>query len=423
MGVYGQQKGGSMTKALLCFAVAVCLFAATAFASEFTDSLTPGNIELKSAAQLAFGPDGILFIADSHSAIIFAVDTKDMAPAASPSNLEVKGINTKIAALLGLSADDILINDFKVSPYSKAVYFAVSRGRGADAKPVVLRMDGTGKMTEFGLSNVRYASLSLPDAGNWNPKLDRTPNGSVNGNPRIQSITDMNYVNGKVLVAGISNEEFASDLRAIPFPFRTAEKSTGIQIWHSAHGRYETASPVRTFVPYTINKEEYILAAYTCTPLVKIPVNSLKPGAKITGTTIAELGESNRPLEMISYRRDGHDYALMSNNKRGVMKINFDNLGNYKAITPPSAQCEQSREGQGPGLGPSACRGEIEGVPYQTIENLKGVLQIARIDDNNALILSDPAPAYPALKLVPGQATWHAPDLGVSLDLRAIQLP
>jgi hypothetical protein len=403
--------------------LAASFFVTGAFGSELTDSLSLGNLELRSAAQLAFGPDGIVFIADSHGAAIYAVDTKDTHPAASPAKLDIKGINTKIAAMLGVTADDILINDFKVNPYSKAVYFAISRGRGPDAKPVILRMDATGKMAEFSLRNVRYAGVTLPDAGDWKPGDARTPNGAVNGNPRIQSITDMSYVNGKVLVAGISNEEFSSDLRALPFPFTKADQSTGIQIWHSSHGRYETASPVRTFVPYTIGKEEYILAAYTCTPLVKIPVSSLKPGAKITGTTIAELGASNRPLEMISYRRDGHDYALMANNKRGVMKIIFDNVGSYKAITPPTPQCEQSREGQGPGLGPKECQRDIEGVPYQNIDTLHGVLQIAKIDDGNALILSDPAPAYPAFKLVPGQATWHAPDLGVSLDLKAIPLP
>src|SRR3954454_24127788 len=134
-----------MRRLFLCMVVVACLFVPLAFGSELTDSLTPGNLELKSAAQLAFGPDGILFIADSHNAAIFAVDTKDMQPVASPAKLEIKGINTKIAALLGVGADDILINDFKVSPYSKAVYFAISRGRGPEGKPVILRMDGTGK--------------------------------------------------------------------------------------------------------------------------------------------------------------------------------------------------------------------------------------------------------------------------------------
>jgi hypothetical protein len=412
-----------MARFVLCLVVIACLSVAAGFASEFTDGLRSGNVELKSAAQLAFGPEGILFIGDSHQAAIFAVDTEDMKPAASPVKLEIKGINAKIAALLGVGPDDVLINDFKVSPYSKAIYIAVSRGRGNDATPVVLRMDGTGKMTEFSLKNVKFSSVTLPNAGEWNPKQDRTPNGAVNGNPRIQSITDMSYVNGKVLVAGLSNEDFASDLRVIPFPFKAVDRSTGIQIWHSAHGRYETASPVRTFVPYTIGKEEYILAAYTCTPLVKIPVNSLKPGAKITGTTIAELGNSNRPLEMVPYRRDGHDYVLMANNKRGVMKVFFDNLGNYKAILPPTPQCEESREGQGPGLGPKGCQGDVAGVPYENIKDLHGVLQMAKIDDNYGLVLSDDNAAYPAFKLVPGQATWHAPDVGASLDLKAIPLP
>lgn len=412
-----------MPRLILCIVTVACLLLTTGYASEFTDGLKSGNIELKSAAQLAFGPEGILFIGDSYQAAIFAVDTRDMKPAISPAKLEIKAINAKIAALLGTNPDDIIINDFKVSPYSKAIYIAVSRGRGIDATPVILRMDGSGKMAEFSLKNVKYSSVTLPDPGDWNPKQDRTPNGAVNGNPRVQSITDISYVNGKVLVAGLSNEEFASDLRVIPFPFKTADKSTGIQIWHSAHGRYETASPIRTFVPYTIGKEEYILAAYTCTPLVKIPVNSLKPGAKVRGTTIAELGSSNRPLEMLPYRRDGHDYVLMANNKRGIMKVFFDNLGSYKAITPPTPQCEESREGQGPGLGPKGCQGPAAGVPYDTIADLKGVLQMAKIDDNYGLILTDSAPAYPALKLVPGQATWHAPDVGTSLDLKAIPLP
>ena len=413
-----------MARLGLCIVTIACLLLTTGFASEFTDGLKSGNIDLKSAAQLAFGPEGILFIGDSHQASIFAVDTGDMKPAISSAKLEIKGINGRIAALLGTGPDDVIINDFKVSPYSKAIYIAVSRGRGADATPVILRMDGSGKMTEFSLKNVKYSSVTLPDAAEWNPaRKERTPNGDVNGNPRIQSITDMSYVNGKVLVAGLSNEDFASDLRVIPFPFKAVDRSTGIQIWHSAHGRYETASPVRTFVPYTIGKEEYILAAYTCTPLVKIPVNSLKPGAKVTGTTIAELGNSNRPLEMVPYRRGGHDFVLMANNKRGIMKVFFDNLGSYKPILPPTPQCEESREGQGPGLGPKGCQGPTTGVPYETIAGLTGVVQMAKIDDDYGLILSDSTATSPALHLVPGQATWHAPDVGASLDLKAIPLP
>src|SRR5207249_10229880 len=71
----------------------------------------------------------------------------------------------------------------------------------------------------------RSAPESKPDA-----PPGRNPEGFVNGNPRSQSITDMAYVDGKVIVAGLSNEEFASDLRYIPFPFKNAERGTGVQI-------------------------------------------------------------------------------------------------------------------------------------------------------------------------------------------------
>ena len=82
-----------------------------------------------------------------------------------------------------------------------------------------------------------------------------------------------------------------------------------MEIYHGAHGRFETRSPVRTFVPFNVGNEPSLLAAYTCTPLVQFPISELKPGAKIKGKTIAELGNRNRPLDMIVYQKDGKDYC------------------------------------------------------------------------------------------------------------------
>jgi hypothetical protein len=61
-------------------------------------------------------------------------------------------------------------------------------------------------------------------------------------------------VDGQVLVAGLSNEEFSSSLRSIAYPFQQAGKAAGIEIYHGSHGRFETNAPVRTFVPYEINR-------------------------------------------------------------------------------------------------------------------------------------------------------------------------
>jgi hypothetical protein len=336
---------------------AILLTTALAFAG---GGLTMGKADLKSAGALAFGPDGILFIGDSLGAAVFAIDTEDRTAPATVAKIDVRGVNEKIAALLGTSADQILINDVVVNPISKKVYMSVSRGRGPDAMPVILRVDSAGKITEVSLANVKHSVASLP-----NPAPSKESRGR---NQRLDSITDLAYVDGRVFVAGLSNEEFASNLRSIPFPFEQVSTGASIEIYHGSHGRFETMSPVRTFLPYTIDNQKYLLAAYTCTPLVKISINDLKAGAKVKGTTIAELGNRNSPLDMIAYKKDGHDFILMANSSRGVMKLSADKLGSYDGITAHT---------------------EVAGVPYETIAGLKGVQQLDKLDEKNALILTD----------------------------------
>jgi hypothetical protein len=338
-------------------------------------SLKEGKAELKSAGPLAFGPNGILFAGDSAAASIVAIDTGDTKPGKAAGPFEIKGINEKVAATLGAAPDQILIQDVIVNPVSKRVYLSVSRGRGPDAAAVILRTDASGKIEEVPLNNVKHASIALPDAPPAEAKDAR-------GNSRRQeSITDLAYVDGRVFVAGLSNEEFSSSLRAIPYPFRDATPATGIEIFHGAHGRFETNAPVRTFVPYTVANKPHILAAYTCTPLVTIPVSELKPGSKVKGTTIAELGNRNRPLDMIVYSKGGKDYILMANSSRGVMRLPAANLDSYPAIT---AQTEGA------------------GVPKETIAGWTGVQHLDKYDDSHAVILVQD---------------------GGSLDLRGVALP
>jgi hypothetical protein len=247
-----------------------------------------------------------------------------------------------------------------VNPLSKNIYLSVSRGKGPDALPVIVKVDGAGKISELKLENIRHASVELPNA----PAAGATDRRGQS--QRQEAITDIAWSDGRVLVAGLSNEEFSSNLRAIPFPFRTAEQGASIEIFHGAHGRFETNSPVRTFVPYQIAGESYILAAYTCTPLVKLPMSSLKSGAKVKGTTIAELGNRNRPLDMVVYQKDGKDFILMNNSSRGVMKLPTDKLGTAAPITAQT---------------------DVTGIPYETLAQFKGVEQLDRFDAGRALML------------------------------------
>ncbi len=329
---------------------------ALAVAAPATTGMNTGNANVKSAGPLAFGPNGILFIGDSLGAQVVAIDTADTAKSASGA-VNVQGIDKKIAAALGTSADQITIRDVATNPVSKNVYLSVSRGRGADAMAVLLKLDSAGKLSEVKLDKVKYSAVSLPNPPTAN-------------NQKTNTITEVRYVDGKVLVAGLSNEEFNSNMKVIPFPFTAADRGALVEMYHGSHARYETNSPIRTFVPYTIENKQYILAAYTCTPLVKIPVSDLKSGAKIQGTTIAEMGAGNQPLDMVAYSKNGHPYILMANSAHGVTKVDAAHLDTYKAITAPS---------------------DIAGVPYESLADWKNVKHLQAFDDKQVLVLSGDA--------------------------------
>ncbi len=224
---------------------AVAIIAVADSPANLTASLKTGKLQLKSAGALAFGPDGVLFIGDSLGASVAAIDTGDRSPLTKGElAVNIDGLDTKIAALVGVPADQLVINDMKVNPLSGNVYLSASRGKGADAQPLIIKVDTSSAISNVSLDNVKFAQLSLIDAPAANP--------TARQDPRTTTITDMNYVDGNLLVAGMSNEEWTSALRSIPVPFKTAELGATLQIWHDSHGRYETASPVRTFVPYTI---------------------------------------------------------------------------------------------------------------------------------------------------------------------------
>jgi hypothetical protein len=323
--------------------------------------MATGSAGLKSAGAMTFAPDGVLLVGDSTGGAIAALDIDDRTPARGAVKIEVQGVDEKLAAMVGVMPADILINDVAVNPISKNVYVSAARGRGPDAAPIVARIDASGKLTLVALDNVKHETVSLADVP--------ADGGSGRQNPRTQTITDMAFVNGNVMVAGMSNEEWSSALRSIPYPFKAAGKGTQLQIWHASHGRYETQSPVRTFVPYTIDGKDYVLAAYTCTPLVKIPVSDLKAGAQVKGVTISDLGSGNQPLDMVPYKKDGHEFILIANSSFGVVKLHADNLGQYKPIDSPTVV-------------------DVAGAPYDKIASLTNVRHLTPFDSASAVILT-----------------------------------
>src|SRR4051812_26863257 len=96
-----------------------------ASAANWTGDMKSGKPAFKSIGPLAFGPDGVLFVADTKGASIVALATGDI-KASSAKDLKVDGINKKIANLLGTTPDKILIDDIAVNPISHNTYVAVS---------------------------------------------------------------------------------------------------------------------------------------------------------------------------------------------------------------------------------------------------------------------------------------------------------
>jgi hypothetical protein len=314
--------------------------------------------KLQSISALAIGPNGLLYAADPQAATIYALDLSKLASASSGTK-DVANLDQQIASVLGTAASELSISDLKVDPKSHNSFVAVTRGQGASAQAVLMRIDGAGKVDVVSLDNVAFSSLALPNAP------DLSPNGRGN---RSQSITNLQYLNGRVYIAGLSNEEFASKLWAVGYPFKDADRGTSVEIFHGSHGRLETRSPVYTFLPMTVNGEQDLIAAYLCTPLVRFSVASLAAGQKVRGTTIAELGAGNRPIDMIKYSKDGSEYLLMSNTSRGVMKIPTKDFATDKAITTPI-------EG-------------TAGIGYETISSLTGVQQLDLLDATHAVIVA-----------------------------------
>jgi len=185
-------------------------------ATDWQAGMKEGNPNVKSISQLAFGPNGILFVADTKAAAVVAVATGDTQSASDSKPIKVEGINQKIAGLLGASADQILINDLAVNPLSRNAYLAVSRGRGPDAMPILVRVKASGELEVVSLDKIKFSRGELPDA----PVDGVVGQRNQQSNPRQESITDIAFFEDRVLIAGLSNEEFASSLRAIPFPFK-----------------------------------------------------------------------------------------------------------------------------------------------------------------------------------------------------------
>jgi hypothetical protein len=359
------------TRVRLLAALVAVAFASASLAGEVTDGMKKGSPQLKQAGAMTFGPDGVLFVADGPNSTVYAIATGDTKPAGAKFKSIAK-VDEVVGGLLGTTGKDVTINDMKVNPASGNVYLSVARGKGPDAMPAIVKVEADGKAGEFPLKDVMFSSVKLNNAS----KNAKNPN----------TITALAFMKGELYVAGMTTQEWESNLKAIPFPFtESVTPGAGVQIYHGAHGRYETQAPIQTFMAYDIAGQTHLLASYTCTPLVKFPVSEIKKGEKVKGTTVAELGNMNRPLHIIAYRKDGKDYALIANSSRGVMKVNLDGVDKVESISAPvrGAQAEKNADAATTKL----TGGATAGLKYEVLKDLDGTVQLDKLSDGMAVVV------------------------------------
>lgn len=298
----------------------ICALAAIVLAAGATAEMRNGSPELRSMSVLEFGEDGTLFIGDSMGGQIVAIDFGGESKDEIPDRVEVSNLEAKIAAFLGTTADEILIHDLAVHPQSLNAYLSVSRGRGrwssawqlpndvADAT-ILLRVHPNGDLEEAKLEDVRYDTAALP-----NPVgIDEPHMWKKDTKLRVDTITDLVLHEGTLYASGLSNEEFASTLWRVSYPFGGAAEFSTLEVFHGAHGEWETHAPVRTFLPYELDGQTQILASYLCTPLVTFPLGDLANGAHVKGKTVAEFGSGNFPLDMVRCEYEGKEFIVLAN--------------------------------------------------------------------------------------------------------------
>lgn len=332
--------------------------------------LKVGTPSIKSVGPLAFGPEGILFIGDNAGAAIFAVDVGDAEPGGGHQPVSLDNFDMSLASYLGCSRDDVSIRDMAVHPISDNVYFSVMRGSGDAAVPVIVKVSGGGTISDVSLDNVAFSQSMIEDAA-----AEDDPRLVAREKLRTVTVTDMSFVDGLLLVAGTSNEEFSSTLRRIPFPFNGDVESNSLEIFHVSHGQYETAAPIRAFVPYQGNSS--ILASYTCTPVVQFSISDFAPGEQVKGKTVAELGAHNRPLDLISYQHDGGEYLLVCNDRHPLIKIACKDIDGQGPLTVPDDSLDENpSDPVTPGVG----------VPRQILPH-PGVKRMANLNGSGVLML------------------------------------
>ncbi|MEL6329688.1 MAG: hypothetical protein AAFR38_08510 [Planctomycetota bacterium] len=347
------------------------LLAAVAFAFGANASALASAPDARpeSVTAIAFGDDRTLFVGDADGGRVFAYRLPESEAARASAAFNVLGFGARVAERFGVLETEVLYSDVAVHPRSGEAFVALTVIRDGSSEPGVIRIGSSGEISDVALETLESTFV----------ELSATPDDGVTFWRDIPAttftITDMDYASGSLYVSGLSNGEFASTLRRIPFPFTDRSNTSSIEIYHAVHNQVETRAPIRAMAVTTLGGEETVVAAYTCTPLVTIPTDQLLDGARVRGKTVAELGYGNTPLEVVRF-----DAMSMSGaSEPFVLVVNRERAADLIRL----ADLEEGHEGDGLEVPVQSIKA---GVPTQSTP-LAGVVQMADQDPQYLLAL------------------------------------
>ncbi len=267
---------------------------------------------VRSAGPMVFADADTLVVADWRAQELHALRLPPAAPAgAQPFNL--RDISTPIAKALHARPEQLRFEDMAFRPGTELAYLTLSVDRGGDTPvPALVAVDAAGKVAVLRLDRLPQTSARITGAPAADHKFWRdTPEATL-------TVTDLAVDHGKLYVAGLGNGDFASTLRIYDFPFDARATTTTVEMYHPVHDQLETRAPIRKMAVVTLNGEPSLVAAYTCTPLVVIPLKDLVDGAHVKGTTIAELGWGSAPVGMVSFDAGQGPQVLLANSAKSA---------------------------------------------------------------------------------------------------------
>jgi hypothetical protein len=322
--------------------------------------------DVKSISRLAAGPDNILFVADWKAARVHAITLPPAPQRPAGAVFNVLDLEERLSRQVG--GAKVTVEDMVVRPGTAEVYVAVSYG--AAKTPALIAVTSDSKTRRIDLKAARSTSIALSNAPDMTRSFWRdTPERSF-------TVTDMKWRNGELFVAGLSNQDFASTLRRVQYPFASQQQSvTSVEIYHAGHNLIETRAPIRAMSFASWGGKSYLVAAYTCTPLVTIPLDELKDGAHVRGKTVAELGYGNTPADMISYTR-----TSQGKTEDVVVLANFGRVANLI----PVSQLELASAGAG--IEKIVPYGQVSGVEVAQVP-LAGTLRLDNLDDKSFVVV------------------------------------